>query len=214
MVDASRLDDLFLTLDTVVDAASFSLADKQKLTSLVQAQQGSDDDHPGSPAAAAYKRHSTNILEALEDPRENAGEQLSTLRMKETNIEHNYNPLKHPPSGQIAADTKERKEEAATKSATAESKATAEEDLAQTVKDLAEAKENLGSTNSDCTSLAANHGATAAGSKEELQVIATAKKILTETSSGGVEETYLMFQFGARIQTRADLAGAEVVTAL
>ena len=45
-------------------------------------------------------------------------------------------------------------------------------------------------------------------------MIATAKKFLTETSSGGAEETYSMFQFGAHIQTRADLAGAEVVTAL
>merc|ERR1712113_73377 len=40
--------------------------------------------------------------------------------------------------------------------------------------------------------------------------IAEAKKILTSTSSGAVEQTYSLLQVNMR--TRADLAGAEVVT--
>merc|ERR1711974_417819 len=117
-------------------AASFSNADKHKLAALVQAQQGSDDEGPGAPDPAAYKTHSTNILDVLEDMKEKAEEQLSTLRKEETNTKHNFNLLKQSLEDQIAADTKEKAEETEDKAAAAEAKATAEADLATTVKDL------------------------------------------------------------------------------
>ena len=94
--------------------------------------------------------------------------------------------LKQSLEDQIAADNKEKKEEEDTKSASSEAKATAEADLSQTVKDLKEMSEILGTTNSDCMSVAADHDATVRARKEELKVIATAKEILTETSSGAV----------------------------
>merc|ERR1711934_274725 len=49
---------------------------------------------------------------------------------------------------------------------------------------------------------------------EELKVIAEAKKILTETTSGAVEQTYSLLQASeqSRLRTSADLAQAEVVT--
>jgi len=211
-VDVSSIDSLLKGLDAVVEAASFTIADKQKITSLVQAQQGNDD--PGAPDPAAYKSHSTNILDVLEDMKEKAEEQLATLRKEETNTKHNFNLLKQSLEDQIAADTKEKGEETDAKSAAAESKATAEEDLAATNKDLAETKNNLADTNSDCMSVAADHDATVAGRKEELKVIATAKKILSGTTSGAVDQTYSMLQVASRLRTRSDLAGAEVVTAL
>jgi chromosome segregation ATPase len=58
--------------------------------------------------------------------------------------------------------------------------------------------------------VAADHDATVAGRNEELKVIATAKKILQDTTSGAVDEAYSFLQ----LRTGADLAGAEVVTAL
>ena len=57
---------------------------------------------------------------------------------------------------------------------------------------------------------AADHQATVAAREEELKVIAQARKILTDTSSGAVEQTYSLLQM--KMNTRADLAGAEVVT--
>merc|ERR1719491_1012253 len=49
-------------------------------------------------------------------------------------------------------------------------------------------------------------------------VIAEAKKILQETSSGAVSQTYSLLQVGSlaglQIRTRSDLAGSEVVTAV
>jgi len=213
-VDTSSLDGVLKSLSALTDAASFSIADRQTLTALVQSRQGSDEDAPGAPAAAVYKTHSTNILDVLEDMKEKAEEQLATLRKEETNTKHNFDMLKQSLEDQIAADNKEKKEEEETKSASSESKATAEEDLAQTVNDLKQATENLSTTNSDCMSVAADHDATVAGRQEELKVIATAKRILSETSSGAVGETYSMLQLGSRLHSRSDLAGAEVVNAL
>merc|ERR1711935_1288133 len=49
--------------------------------------------------------------------------------------------------------------------------------------------------------------------EEELKVIAEAKKILVETTSGGVDQTYSLLEVSAasKLQTQADLAHAEVV---
>jgi len=46
---------------------------------------------------------------------------------------------------------------------------------------------------------------------EELTAIATAKKILTETSSGAVGQSYSFVQVASKMSSRADLANAEVV---
>merc|ERR1719293_619504 len=58
--------------------------------------------------------------------------------------------------------------------------------------------------------VAADHQATVTARNEELKAIATAKEILEKTTSGAASETYSMLQV-ARVQSRADLAGLEVV---
>merc|ERR1719183_3016683 len=54
---------------------------------------------------------------------------------------------------------------------------------------------------------AADHEATVTARTEELKVIATAEKILKESTSGAVGQTYSFFQ----ISSRADLANSEVI---
>merc|ERR1719261_1698019 len=92
-------------------------------------------------------------------------------------------------------------------------KATAESDLAGTEKDLADASAALATAQSTCMSVAADHEATVKSRTEELTAIATARKILEETSAGAVGETYSLFQVGtgSKLRTRADLANAEIV---
>ena len=55
----------------LVDAAAFTVADKQKLLTLVQAQQASNSDKEdmdlAAPAASLYKTHSGGILVVSED---------------------------------------------------------------------------------------------------------------------------------------------------
>jgi len=209
-IDTSSLQSMLSSFGAVVDAVAMSNADKQKLTAMLQSQQSADDDEPGAPAAAIYKTHSTGILDVIEDLKEKAEGQLSDLRKAESNTKHNFEMLKQSLEDQIAADNKAKNEEAAAKASSEEAKAGAEGDLAQTNKDLENAKASLSTASSDCMETAADHQATVAARDEELKVIAQARKILTDTSSGAVEQTYSLLQM--KMSTRADLAGAEVVT--
>merc|ERR1719387_3460234 len=105
-------------------------------------------------------------------------------------------------------------EQKSAKEAAAESKATAEGDLATTVKELEEAEKELATANTDCMTTAADHEATVAARNEELKVIATAEKILKDSTSGAVGQTYSFLQVntGSQLRTRADLANSEVIT--
>merc|ERR1712083_40227 len=61
--------------------------------------------------------------------------------------------------------------------------------------------------------VAADHEATVAGRAAELKAIADAKKVLTDTTAGAEGQTYSLLQLTrSKLQTRADLASAEVVT--
>merc|ERR1719382_1209786 len=208
-VDTSSLNGVLKSLEAVISAVAFSTADRSKLIALVQAEQNSDDDAPGAPAAAVYKTHSTGILDVIADMKEKAEGQLSDLRKAESNTKHNFEMLKQSLEDQIAADTKAKNEEESARAQSEEDKAAAEADLASAVKDLANAEEGLKTASADCMQTAADHQATAQARDEELKVIAEAKKILTDTSSGAVEQTYSFLQM--KMNTRADLAGAEVV---
>merc|ERR1712151_688728 len=79
-----------------------------------------------------------------------------------------------------------------------------------TTKDLASSKQQLATAKATCVQVAADHETTVAARKEELAVIAEAQKILQDTSSGAVSQTYTWVQ----IRTRSDLAGSEVIVAV
>merc|ERR1712204_145443 len=83
-----------------------------------------------------------------------------------------------------------------------------------TTKELANAQETLATARSTCMKVGADHEMTVKARAEELKVIAQAKKILVETTSGAVDQTYSLLQMTAhtRLRTEADLAQAEVVT--
>merc|ERR1712204_141026 len=83
-----------------------------------------------------------------------------------------------------------------------------------TTKELANAQETLATARATCMKVGSDHEMTVAARTEELKVIAEAKKILVETTSGAVEQTYSLLQMEAqyRLHTDADLAQAEVVT--
>merc|ERR1719493_514734 len=187
---------LVKALGVALDAAAFPSQDQAKLTALVQSQQSDDADDLalGAPSAAAYKTHSTGILDVLEDLKEKAEGQLSDLRKAESNNRHNFQMLKQSLEDQAAADTKDKDDEMAAKASATESKVSAESDLDAASKSLASSKQQLATAQATCLSVAADHEATVAARKEELGVIAQAKKILEETSSGAVSQTYSLLQ--------------------
>merc|ERR1719261_1127039 len=122
--------------------------------------------------------------------------------------------MKQSLEDQMAADTKDMNEQKNAKAAAEEGKATAEGDLSATSKDLKGAEEELSTANTNCMTTAADHEATVAARTEELKVIATAEKILKESTSGAVDQTYSLLQVasGSQMKTRADLANSEVIT--
>jgi peptidoglycan hydrolase CwlO-like protein len=217
-VDTSSIQSLVQSLTAIIDATAISTADQRTLVALVQSQQGSDsddeDDAPGAPAAAVYKTHSGGILEVLEDLKEKAETQLSDLRKAESNTKHNYDMLKQSLEDDISVKTKYMTEEKTAKAEAEEGKATSEGDLSTTVTDLKDSEEELATTSATCMTTAADHEATVAARHEELKVIAEATKILMETSSGAVAETYSLIQMAtaSRMTSRADLKRAEVVS--
>merc|ERR1719265_1974529 len=108
----------------------------------------------------------------------------------------------------MEADNKDMAEEKSLKAAAEESKAVAEGDLAETKKGLAEDKQGLATASSTCMTVAADHEATVKSRTEELNAIATAEKVLKESTGGAVEQSYSLLQ----LQSRTDMKNAEVVT--
>merc|ERR1719321_2176145 len=210
-VDTTNLDSLLKGLSVVINAAGFSAQDQVKLTALVQQSSASDDEEPGAPAAAVYETHSTSIFDVLEDMKEKAEGQLADLRKAESTTKHNFNMLKQSLEDEIEADTKDMDEEKSLKAATEEQKAGAEGDLAETTKELAKDKGSLEEASTTCMQVAADHEATVKSRNEELNAIATAEKVLKETSSGAVAQSYSLLQVRSSLRSRADLKNAEVV---
>merc|ERR1719405_283428 len=212
-IDTSSMASLVQSLSAVVDAAGFSTTDRQKLVALVQAKQGDEDSEFGAPAASSYKSHSSGIIDVLEDLKEKAEGELSEARKAESSAKHNYGMMKQSLEDQMAADNKDLADEKAAKASSEEGKASAEGDLSVTVKDLQNSESSLSTANTDCMTTAADHEATVAARTEELKVIATAEKILKESTEGAVGQTYSLFQITAssELHTRADLANSEVI---
>merc|ERR1719265_450927 len=213
-IDTSSMNSVINGLKSILDAAAIGAGDQKLLTGLLQNQQGDDDDDLsfGAPAAAGYKSHGGGIMDVLEDLKEKAESELADLRKAESNAAHNYDMLKQSLTDQVGADNKDKADETNAKNAATETKATAEGDLTNTVKDLADASNALQVANTNCMQVAADHEATVLSRNEELKAIATATKILHETSSGAVGQTYGFLQINSQLKTRADLTNAEVVT--
>jgi chromosome segregation ATPase len=143
--------------------------------------------------------------------KDKAESELDELRKAEGNAKHNFNMLKQSLEDQMAADNTDLDQEKAAKATSEETKATAEGDLAITNKDLAAGQAELAECSSSCMQVAADHEATVKARAEELAVIAKAKKILEETTSGAVGQSYSFLQRSS-MSTRADLKRSEVLT--
>jgi septal ring factor EnvC (AmiA/AmiB activator) len=100
----------------------------------------------GAPDPAVYKGQSGGIIDVLNVLLADAEGQLADARKKESNLQHNYELLKQELTDAIAFAGKEKDKAEKANAAAAETKATAEGDLAVTQKDLAEDIKQLADT--------------------------------------------------------------------
>jgi len=187
-VVTSNMKNVIATLGTIVDAASFSTHDKQRLLALVQSSQGDDDgldghELLGAPDPAAYESKSGGIVDVLEDMKEKAETQLSEARKAEMTAKQNYEMLKLSLTDKVSAQTKEMDDTKADKAAAEETQASAEGELEITKKTVASAQEDLHTIQMDCMEKASDHEITLKGRAEELKALATAKKIIQQATA-------------------------------
>jgi chromosome segregation ATPase len=207
MMQLKSADSVVKALSIMVEAASISSADASKLTAFVQ-NEDSDED-TGAPAAAVYKSHSAGIVGTLQDLFEKAEGQLDEARKTETKNIQAYEMLAQSLKDQIKYGQKDMDKAKKALAASAENKATAEGDLAVTSKDLAEDISTLATLHADCMKGAEDFEAETKSRGEELKALATAKKVIAETTEGAADQSYSFVQ--TSLSSGVDLANFEAV---
>merc|ERR1719401_439013 len=113
---------------------------------------------------------------------------------------------------EIRFGKKEMSEAKKSLAASAEKKAGAEADLAQTSKALAEDVKTLADLHSSCLTYAQNYEAETKSRGEELKALAAAKKVINENTVGAEGATYGLNQVSfTQLSTQADLAKFEAI---
>merc|ERR1719253_2433332 len=181
-------------LSVMVQATSLTSADASQLTALVQSSQQDGDEELGAPAAAVYTSASGGIVGTLQDLFEKAEAQLGEARATETKSVQAYQMLASSLKDEIKYATKDMNQAKKDLGASNQGQATAEGDLAVTSKDLAEDTSTLATLHQDCMTGAEDFEAETKSRGEELKALATAKKVITETTSGAADQSYSFVQ--------------------
>jgi len=209
MMQVRNAGNLAKTLQMLVEASTISSADAKGISALVQTQQSSDDGETGAPDPAVYKGQSGGIIDTLGDLLEKAESQLAELRNKETASLNEFQMLKQSLEDKIKYETKELEEAKTGIAASNEKKAIAEGDLAATTKNLDEDVLALSELHHECLTKAQDYEAETKSRGEELIAIATAKKVIEETTSGAADLSYGLNQVS--FLQRSQSGGIEVV---
>merc|ERR1719393_1039335 len=167
-----------------------SSADGQKLTALVQTTQQDEDSDMGAPAASVYEGHSDGIIGTLEGLTEKAEGQLDKARKAESTSLQNYQMLKQSLTDSVANANKDMDKAKKGLSESQENKANAEGDLEVTSKDLAEDIKTKSTLHQDCMNAAEEFELSTKSRGEELNALATAKKIIAESTGGAAGQSY------------------------
>merc|ERR1719380_399067 len=199
-------------LSVMVQASVLSSADASRLTALVQTQQGDSDSEMGAPAAQVYEGHSDGIIGTLEGLTEKAEGQLDKARKAESTAVQNYQMLKQSLTDEIKFANKDMDKAKKGLAESQEKKAGAEGDLEVTTKDLDEDIKTKSTLHQDCMNGAEEFELSTKSRGEELNALATAKKIIKESTGGAAGQSYGLNQLSfLQMASGADLAKFEAV---
>merc|ERR1719335_1504370 len=192
-------------LSVMVQASVLSSADASRLTALVQtSQQDQDSDSElGAPAASVYEGHSDGIIGTLEGLTEKAQGQLDKARKTESTSLQNYQMLKQSLTDEIEFANKDMDKAKKNLAESQENKAVAEGDLDATSKDLADDIATKSTLHNDCMNAAEEFELATKSRGEELNALATAKKVIVEATGGAAEQSYGLNQIDrAQVSSR------------
>merc|ERR1719428_858199 len=192
---------VFDALEAVIVSAGVNAADKAKVQALLQATQGSSDSDlefqpAGAPDPAAYKSQSGGILSVLEDMLEKAKAELAAAQKAEMNEAFDFKMLKQKIEDAVAFGEKQLAETKAAKAAAEEAKATAEGELETAAKNLADDETHLKDLQQECMTASEEDTESKNSRAEELEALATAKKILEEKTGAASDRAYSFLQIG------------------
>merc|ERR1719262_678753 len=199
-------------LSVMVQASVLSSADASRLTALVQTEQGDSDSETGAPAAQVYEGHSDGIIGTLEGLTEKAEGQLDKARKTESTAVQNYQMLKQSLTDEIKFANKDMDKAKKGLAESQEKKAGAEGDLEVTSKDLEEDIKTKSTLHQDCMNGAEEFELSTKSRGEELNALATAQKIIKESTGGAAGQSYGLNQMSfLQVASGADLAKFEAV---
>merc|ERR1719407_257760 len=193
----TSMDKVMNALDAVIMSAGVNAADKTKVQALLQSTQGDEDvdlQPAGAPDPAAYKSQSGGILSVLEDMLEKAKAELATAQKAEMNAAFDFKMLKQKIEDAIAFGEKQLAETKAAKAAAEEAKATAEGELETASKNLADDEAHLKDLQQECMTASEEDTESKKSRAEELEALATAKKILEEKTGAASDRAYSFIQ--------------------
>merc|ERR1719169_336353 len=188
-------------LSVMVQASVLSSADASRLTALVQTTNEDEDSSLGAPAAAVYEGHSDGIIGTLEGLTEKAEGQLDKARKTESTSLQNYQMLKQSLTDEVEFANKDMDKAKKGLAESQENKATASGDLDSTSKDLADDIATKATLHQDCMAAAEEFELNTKSRGEELNALATAKKVIVEATGGAAGQSYSFLQ----LSTSADL---------
>jgi len=201
-------------LGVLVQASALGSADASRLTALVQTEQDSSDEEAGAPAAAVYESKSGGIVGTLEGLSEKAEGQLDKARKEESTAAQNYEMLKQSLTDEIKFANSDMDKAKKGQSEAQEKKANAEGDLEVTSKDLAEDQKSKSTLHQDCMAAAEEFELSTKSRGEELGALATAKKVIQESTGGATGQSYGLNQAQVsfmQVSSGAELAKVEAV---
>merc|ERR1719375_2199329 len=201
-------------LSVMVQASSLSTADASKLTALVQSsEQDGDEEQLAAPAGSVYKSSSGGVVATLQELFDKAEAQLEEARKSETKSLQAYSMLAQSLKDEIKYANQDMDRAKKDLGASNEAKATAEGDLSVTSSDLSEDSSTLATLHQDCMKGAEDFEAETKSRGDELKALATAKKVIQEsTSTGAADLSYSFLQVSrSALSSSADLANFEAV---
>merc|ERR1719472_421504 len=223
MQGKGSMDKVMDALEAVIVSAGVNSADKAKVQALLQATQGSSDadlefQPAGAPDPASYKSKSGGILSVLEDMLEKAKAELATAQKAEMNAAFDFKMLKQKIEDAVAFGEKTLAETKAAKAAAEEAKAVAEGELETASKNLADDETHLKDLQQECMTASEEDTESKKSRAEELEALATAKKILEEKTGAASDRAYSFIQIGtvskAGTSTKAKQVKQEILDLL